>query len=512
MIFSDMVFSGCRQQEGVMFKKILVANRGEIALRIIRTCREMGIACAAVYSDADKKALHTLRADQAIHIGASEPAASYLDIEKIIGAAKNAGAEAIHPGYGFLSENPALARRCEEEGLVFIGPSSSVIRNLGDKTVARKIMQDSGVPVIPGMLCSESDPEILANEASRIGYPVLIKAAAGGGGKGMRVVYAENELADASRQAAGEAMAAFGSGAIYLEKYLESPRHVEFQILADRHGNIVHLFERDCSIQRRYQKIIEETPSPAMTPDLRAAMGMSAVDAARASGYVNAGTVEFLLDGEGKYYFLEVNTRLQVEHPVTEMITGIDIVREQILIAAGEVLQFTQSDITARGHSIECRIYGEDPENGFMPSPGKITFLQEPSGPGVRNDSGIYAGFDVPVEYDPILSKLIVWAPDRKQAIERMKHALSQYVILGIKTPVPFLIDVLASKAFQDGKTSTDFIAAHFREWKQKSDETDLALIAYIVDEIAGQKRANAQTSGSNREPNPWQTIGNWRL
>lgn len=495
-----------------MFKKILVANRGEIALRVIRTCKEMGIACVAVYSDADRKALHTLRADQAIHLGASEPAASYLDIDKILAAAKDTGAEAIHPGYGFLSENAGLARRCEQEGLVFIGPPSRVIQDLGDKTVARKIMREGGVPIIPGMVRAESALDILKDEAGRVGYPVLIKAAAGGGGKGMRVVYEENELADACRQAASEAAAAFGSGAIYLEKYLKRPRHVEFQILADSHGNIVHLLERECSIQRRYQKVIEETPSPAMTQDLRAAMGQSAVDAARASGYVNAGTVEFLLDADGKYYFMEINTRLQVEHPITEMITGIDIVRQQIRIAAGEPLGFAQADVTGRGHAIECRIYAEDPENGFMPSPGKITYLQEPSGPGIRNDCGVYAGFDVPVEYDPILSKLIVWAADRNQAIARMKNALSQYVILGIKTPIVFLMDVLASEPFQEGKTYTDFIATHFEGWRQKTDEADLAVLAYIIDEIAGSRRPQAHITGSTGPATPWQTIGNWRL
>jgi acetyl/propionyl-CoA carboxylase alpha subunit len=328
----------------------------------------------------------------------------------------------------------------------------------------------------------------------------------------MRVVHEENELADACRQAASEAAAAFGSGAIYLEKYLKRPRHVEFQILADSRGNIVHLLERECSIQRRYQKVIEETPSPAMTQDLRAAMGQSAVDAARASGYVNAGTVEFLLDADGKYYFMEINTRLQVEHPITEMITGIDIVRQQIRIAAGEPLGFAQADITGRGHAIECRIYAEDPENGFMPSPGKITYLQEPSGPGIRNDCGVYAGFDVPVEYDPILSKLIVWATDRNQAIARMKNALSQYVILGIKTPIAFLMDVLASETFQEGKTYTDFIATHFEGWQQKTDEADLAVLAYIIDEIAGSRRLQAHSAGTTGPSTPWQTIGNWRL
>jgi len=495
-----------------MFKKILVANRGEIALRVIRTCREMSIASAAVYSDADRKALHVLRADQAIYLGASEPAASYLDIEKIIAAAKDSGAQAIHPGYGFLSENAGLAMRCEEEGLVFIGPPSRVIQDLGDKTVARKIMSRNGVPIIPGMVHAESVIQILTEEAGRIGYPVLVKAAAGGGGKGMRIVFAENEIADACCQAASEAESAFGNGAIYLEKFLKKPRHIEFQILADSHGNIVHLLERECSIQRRHQKVIEETPSAVMTPDLRAAMGQSAVDAARASGYLNAGTVEFLLDSDGKYYFMEVNTRLQVEHPITEMITGIDIVRQQIRIAAGEPLGFTQADVKGRGHAIECRIYGEDPENGFMPSPGKIAYLQEPSGPGIRNDCGIYSGFDVPVEYDPILSKLIVWAADRNQAIARMKNALSQYVILGIKTPIAFLMDVLASEPFQEGTTYTDFIATHFEGWRQRTDEADLAVLAYIIDDIARPGRPQAHITGTTGPATPWQTIGNWRL
>lgn len=512
MMFSDTVFSGCDYLGNAMFKKILVANRGEIALRIIRACQEMGISCAAVYSDADRKALHAMRADQAIYLGASEPAASYLDIEKIIAAAKDAGAQAIHPGYGFLSENAGLAGRCEQEGLVFIGPPSKVIRDLGDKTVARKIMRESGIPVIPGIDHAEADHKILTDEAARIGYPVLIKAAAGGGGKGMRIVCAENELADACRQAASEAAAAFGNGAIYLEKFLKSPRHIEFQILADSRGNIVHLLERECSVQRRHQKIIEETPSPVMTPDLRAAMGQSAVDAARASGYVNAGTVEFLLDADGKHYFLEVNTRLQVEHPITEMITGIDIVQQQIKIAAGEPLGFTQADVTGRGHAIECRIYGEDPENGFMPSPGKIIYMQEPSGPGIRNDSGIYSGFEVPVEYDPILSKLIVWAADRNQAVSRMKNALSRYVILGIKTPVAFLMDVLDSKPFQEGRTYTDFIAAHFEDWRQNTDEAGLAALAYIVDEIAGRGKPKTHITGTTGPATPWQTMGNWRL
>lgn len=495
-----------------MFTKILVANRGEIALRVMRTCREMGIASVAVYSDADRKALHTLNADQALYLGASEPAASYLDIEKIIQAARECGAQAVHPGYGFLAENAAFAERCEQEGLVFIGPPSRVIQSLGDKTTAREIMRRGGVPIIPGMIKAESHMDILTAEARQLGYPVLIKAAAGGGGKGMRVVQSETELPDACRQAAAEAQAAFGSGAIYLEKYLKRPRHVEFQILADAHGNVVHLMERECSIQRRHQKIIEETPSPAMTTELRESMGRAAVEAARASGYINAGTVEFLLDEDDNYYFLEVNTRLQVEHPITEMILGMDLVRQQIRIAAGEPLGFTQADIVSRGHAIECRIYGEDPENGFMPSPGKIHFLKEPVGPGIRNDCGVYSGFEVPVEYDPILSKLIVWAEDRDQAIARMRGALSQYIILGVKTPIAFLMEVLASEPFQRGETFTDFIATHFNNWRQPLDEAALAALAYIIYEMAGPRRKKGMVSELAEPNSPWLQLGNWRL
>ncbi len=495
-----------------MFKKILVANRGEIALRVMSTCREMGIATVAVYSDADSKALHTMVADQAVYLGQSDPADSYLNMEKIIDAAKETGADAIHPGYGFLSENADFARSCEAKNIVFIGPPAQVIGNLGDKTKARGIMEKGSVAVIPGMTEPCSEPAVMAQEAKRIGYPVLIKAAAGGGGKGMRVVSSNSEMADSFNQAQSEAKAAFGNNAVYLEKYLKKPRHVEFQILADTHGNIVHLLERECSIQRRYQKIIEETPSPAMTPELREEMGQAAVSAARASGYVNAGTVEFLLDTDGRFYFLEVNTRLQVEHPITEMITNIDIVRQQIQIASGMPLDFTQKDIIGRGHAIECRIYGEDPGNRFFPSPGKISYIKEPTGPGIRNDCGVYSGFEVPMEYDPIISKLIVHAADRKQAVSRMINALSQYVVLGIKTPIPFLMDVLASEPFQKGETYTDFIDTWFDGWQQNSDEADLAVLAHIIDEMAGEKRQQAESSVSYENETPWQTLGNWRM
>jgi len=476
----------------------------------MNTCREMGIATVAVYSEADRRAVHVLKADQAVFLGDSEPAESYLNIDKIIAAAKQTGAEAIHPGYGFLAENPLFAERCEKEGLVFIGPPSHVIRELGDKTVARRTVEGSGVPVIPGMNRPESDPGILAREAENIGYPVLIKAVAGGGGKGMRVVTSPKDFQEACVSASSEANRAFCDGAIYLEKYLYRPRHVEFQIIADMHGNVVHLFERECSIQRRHQKIIEETPSPIMTPELRERMGAAAVAVAKASGYVNAGTVEFLVDQAGKFYFLEVNTRLQVEHPVTEMITGLDIVRIQMEVACGNPLALTQENIRSRGHAIECRIYAEDPEKGFYPSPGKIIYMQEPSGPGVRNDCGIYSGFQVPVEYDPILSKLIVYAEGRNQAIMRMIQALEDYVILGVSTPVPFLIDVLKSEAFVKGDTFTDFIDTYFAGWKPNRCDTNAACAAFIIDELSHVPKAKTAPTQDGAGSSPWQTLGSW--
>ena len=494
------------------FKRILVANRGEIAVRVMNTCREMGIETVAVYSDVDRQAIHTLKADRRVPLGPPEPSESYLNIDKIISAALETGAEAIHPGYGFLSENHVFAKRCEDEGIVFIGPPSSVIRDLGDKITARRIMVGGGVPVVPGITKEEPDSAALKKEADRIGYPILIKASAGGGGKGIRIVYDSAELKEAAVSASNEALAAFGNGAIYLEKFLPKARHIEFQILADSHGNIVHVLERECSIQRRHQKIIEESPSTIMTPELRREMGKAAVAAARASGYVNAGTVEFLVDDNKNFYFLEVNTRLQVEHPVTEMITGIDMVRRQIEIASGDRLPFRQEDIVGRGHSIECRIYAEDPENGFFPSPGKITYMREPSGAGVRNDCGIYSGFEVPYEYDPILSKLIVHAENRQMAISRMDRALEEYVILGIKTPIPFLLDIIRSGAFKRGETFTDFIAANFPDWKAGHGESDLAAVAYIVNALARKPAETHAPTGGEAEPSPWRTLGGWRM
>jgi acetyl-CoA carboxylase biotin carboxylase subunit len=494
-----------------MFDKILIANRGEIAVRIIATCREMGIRTVAVYSEADRDALHVLEADEAVCLGPAEPAESYLNMDRIMDAAGKTGAEAIHPGYGFLAENPAFAERCEKEGVVFIGPPSQAIRDLGDKTVARRIMMESAVPVIPGMMQPEANPDILAREAERIGYPVIIKAAAGGGGKGMRIVRTPEAFREAAVSASSEAMSAFGNGDIYLEKYFDKARHVEFQILADKQGNVVHLLERECSIQRRHQKIIEETPSPALTQSLRAAMGRAAVAAAKAAGYVNAGTVEFLLDEAGKYYFLEVNTRLQVEHPITEMITGIDLVRQQIGIAAGNPLNFSQTDIVGRGHAIECRIYAEDPMSAFLPSPGKIHFVKEPRGPGIRNDCGIYSGYTVPMDYDPILSKLIVHAENREDCIRRMIRALKSYVILGVLTPIPFLCDVISSEVFMKGETFTDFIDRYFNEWSPQMADIDLVGLAYVAHQLAGRgiRRDDAETETEGLSP--WVTLGHFR-
>ncbi len=453
----------------------------------------------------------SLRPTRLVSLGSSEPTESYLNMDKIIAAAKQTGAQAIHPGYGFLAENAQFALRCSQEGLVFIGPPAKAIRDLGDKTVARRTMMNSGVPVIPGMMQPEADVDVLAREARNIGYPVLIKAAAGGGGKGMRVVGTQSEFKDACISASREARSAFGNGDIYLEKYLERPRHVEFQVLADTHGNVIHLLERECSIQRRHQKIIEETPSPAMTPELRDEMGKAAVAAAKAAGYVNAGTVEFLLDQDNRFYFLEVNTRLQVEHPITEMITGIDLVRAQIEIAAGNFLRLSQSDIRGQGHAIECRIYAEDPLNAFMPSSGKIQFVKEPHGPGIRNDSGIYSGYTVPMEYDPILSKLIVHAGNRQDCICRMIRALKDYVILGVLTPIPFLVDILSSDAFARGETYTDFIQTHFENWLPSIKGTDLVALAYLVDEMANRRRPSTVAHADTDTFSPWMTLGNYR-
>jgi acetyl-CoA carboxylase, biotin carboxylase subunit len=447
-----------------MFKKVLIANRGEIAVRIARACREIGARAVAVYSDVDRASLHVRLADEAYPIGPAPSRESYLVIEKILGVARYAGCDAIHPGYGFLAENPALARACVDAGIAFIGPSASAMEKLGSKTAARQIARDVGAPTVPGTL----NPIISVSEATEIareiGFPVILKAVAGGGGKGMRSVASESELASAWRDTTSEAQNAFGDARVYLEKYLERPRHIEIQVLADHHGHFVYLGERECSVQRRHQKVIEEAPSPFMTPELRKAMGEAAVKLAHAGNYTNAGTVEFLVDAQRNFYFLEMNTRLQVEHPVTEMVTSLDLVKLQMRIAAGESLPFRQEEIELRGHAVECRIYAEDPDNNFFPSPGKILDCRIPTGPGIRLDEGIYSGWTVPNEYDPMLGKLIAWGGDREEALARMGRALEEYYASGIKTNVSLFRRILGSSDFQRGAIYTrwldDFLSA----------------------------------------------------
>jgi acetyl-CoA carboxylase biotin carboxylase subunit len=497
--------------EGV-FDKILVANRGEIAVRIMATCREMGIRTVAVYSDADREALHVLEADEALPLGGPEPAGSYLNIDKIIGAAKTAGAQAVHPGYGFLAENAPFAERCEREGMVFIGPGASAIRGLGDKTLARRLMEAKGIPVIPGMMEPSSSLETLARKAREIGFPVMVKAAKGGGGKGMRVVESPDALEEACESASCEAMNAFGDPELYIEKRLGSPRHVEVQVLADGLGNVVHLFERECSIQRRHQKIIEESPSPSITEETRMAMGEAAVAAARAAGYVNAGTVEFLLDAQGRFYFLEVNTRLQVEHPVTEMVTGVDLVRKQIEIASGMPLGIDQAGISRRGHAIECRVYAEDPLNSFMPCPGKVLFVREPRGPGIRVDSCLYTGCTVPMEYDPILAKLVVHAESRRACIDRAVRALREFVVMGVLTPIPFLADVLSSDAFGKAETATDFVDGFLGGWTPDMTKRDIVALGAALGLSSAPGRSRAGRDVEDRAgSSPWASLGRFR-
>jgi acetyl-CoA carboxylase biotin carboxylase subunit len=492
-------------------RKLLVANRGEIAVRILRGAREMGLATVAVYSEADRTALHVQTADEAVCLGAPEPTSSYLDIDGIIQAAKDTGADALHPGYGFLAENAGLASRCADEGIYFVGPPAEAISSMGNKVAAREIMSRAGVPIVPGTEGKDQSIESLVAEAASIKPPLLVKAAGGGGGKGMRIVRSHKELAAAIREAQQESGSAFGDSTVYVEKFLEEPRHIEFQVLADQKGHAVHIFERECSIQRRHQKIIEETPSTAVSPELRRRMGEAAVAAAEAVGYVNAGTVEFLLDREGSFYFLEMNTRLQVEHPVTEMIAGIDLVHWQLRIANGESLTFGQKDLVQKGHSIEARIYAEDPAHDFRPSMGRILLLREPRGPGIRVDSGIYEGSEVSPYYDPILSKLIVWGEDRDAAIRRMLHALDHYVVLGIKPNIPFLRDVVAHPAFAEGATTTDFLAVNFPEWgRQAAEPPPEAYIAAALGEVLGRATTGAATE--MERPTPWDTVGSWEI
>ncbi len=445
-----------------MFNKILVANRGEIAVRVIRACREMGIETVAVYSEADRNALHVDLADQAVCIGPAKSRDSYLNVENILSSTVLTGAEAIHPGFGFLAENSKFAEMCKECNITFIGPDAEVIDLMGNKSKARQTMAQAGVPIVPGVNGLLEDYEYAVKAAANIGYPVMLKASAGGGGKGIRIVRTEDELKKAFDTAKSEAKASFNDDSMYLEKYLEEPRHIEFQILADHYGNIIHLGERDCSIQRRNQKVIEEAPSCILTPELRLKMGETAVKAAKAVGYKNAGTVEFLLDKAGNFYFMEMNTRIQVEHPVTEMVTGIDIVQEQIKIAFGERLAQAQEDIVIKGHAVECRINAENPDLGFRPSPGKANVLLWPGGNGVRLDSALYNGYEIPYAYDSMIAKLITYGKDRNQALDKMRRALSELIIEGIDTNIEFLFHIINNDNFIKGQIDTSFIAKEF--------------------------------------------------
>jgi acetyl-CoA carboxylase biotin carboxylase subunit len=502
----------------VVLRRILIANRGEIAVRIARTCRAMGIETVAVHSTIDRGALHVQVADHAVAIGPAPPRQSYLDAGALVAAAHATGADAIHPGYGFLSENAAFARRVRDAGLVFIGPSSEAIAAMGDKLVSRRHATEAGVPVVPGAefaTAAGPGPGDILDAARAVGLPVLIKATAGGGGKGMRIVRDQTDLLAAVAAGTREAESAFGDGRLYLERYLERPRHIEIQILADAHGAVVHLGERECSIQRRHQKIVEETPAPHLDPALRERIAEAAVRVARAVGYTNAGTVEFLLDRDGSFYFLEMNTRLQVEHPVTEWVTGIDLVAEQIRIAGGERLGYAQADIQPRGAAIECRVYAEDAANGFLPSAGPVLALREPVGPGVRVDSGIGTGSVVPVEYDPLLAKLSTWALARDLAIDRMVQALRDTAVIGPTTNVEFLGAVIGSPPFRRGDTHTDFIPEHFPSWTPDgSTRTIAALLAAVS---LAERRRSSQASGTGVAgeatlPSPWTSLGPWRL
>jgi acetyl-CoA carboxylase biotin carboxylase subunit len=483
-----------------MFRKVLIANRGEIAVRVLRTLREMKIGSVAVYSDADRTSLHVRMADEAEHIGPSPSGESYLRIDRILDAARIHGADAIHPGYGFLSENAEFAAACEAAGIVFIGPSADSIRMMGSKTAARRTAVAAGAPVVPGMEHGATLDEARAFAAAH-GYPILLKAVAGGGGKGMRRVDRDADLEAALRDASSEAARAFNNPEVYIEKLIERPRHIEIQVLGDRHGNMVHLGERECSVQRRHQKVIEECPSPLVElhPEMRYQMGEAAIRAARAAGYYNAGTVEFLVDQNRRFYFLEMNTRLQVEHPVTEYVTGLDLVRLQIEIAAGARLPFVQQDVAWRGSSIECRIYAEDPYQDFLPFPGKITRLRRPLGPGVRLDGCVYAGWTVPLEYDPLLAKLAVWAASREQAIARMIRALREYDVGGIRTNIGFFKQILDDPAFVDGALHTGFIEEFFARRRSLDAPAELTAVAALAAVLYARNGASAAVTLERR-------------
>ena len=497
-----------------MFKKILIANRGEIAVRIMATCRAMGIATVAVYSDADRSALHTQTAGEAYAIGPAPAAQSYLNIAAILEVARKSGAEAIHPGYGFLSENAAFVEACEQAGIVFIGPPAPAMRLMGSKIAAKRLAQSVGAPTIPGYNGDSQDDAMLLQEARRIGFPVLIKASAGGGGKGMREVHSEADFLDQLAGARREAISAFGDGTVFLERLLLQPRHVEIQVLGDSFGHLIHLGERECSIQRRHQKIVEESPSVALTPSLRAEMGAAAVRIAQAAGYVNAGTMEFMLDSDKRFYFLEMNTRLQVEHPVTELVTGLDLVRQQIRIAAGEPLDIAQEDISPRGHAIEVRLYAEDPQQNFLPSTGTISVFVPPSGPGVRVDSGVQSGDEISQYYDPMIAKLIVYGEDRPAAITRLRDALRQQAVFGVQTNASLLLDIADHPAFAEGQTYTNFLETYsLLETPQDGQSLDpYALYAAALLDMGKRSVSNVGQNGTLQSRNPWKTLGAWRL
>ena len=497
-----------------MFKRILIANRGEIAVRVIRACRELGVETVAVFSEADRAALHVREADYAVAVGPAPAAQSYLNTERILEAAKQTGAEAIHPGYGFFSENAGFARAVQEAGLVFIGPPPSAIEQMGDKVEARKLMAAAGVPVVPGSPGTLEREEEVRDLANKIGFPIMLKAAAGGGGKGMRLVEYEKDLSSAVRTVASEAKSSFGDGRFYVEKFVSRPRHIEVQVFADLHGNTVHVFERECSIQRRNQKVVEESPSPFITPEMRAEMGAVAVRAARAVNYAGAGTIEFLADADRNFYFLEMNTRIQVEHAVTELVTGVDLVKAQVLVAAGERLPFAQSDLAQSGWALECRVYAEDPAAGFVPAPGRIDHIKFPDGPGIRVDAGVYAGGEVPIYYDPMIAKLAVWGRDRKEAIARMRRALNEFSIAGeLTTNLDFHRWLMTHPRFIAGDFDTGFISQEYHP-QAAQDGSDGARLAAILTAALSARRdtnhtaAAAQPAAGKSAGSPWKTLG----
>ena len=495
-----------------MFQKILIANRGEIAVRVIRACREMGIKTVAVYSEADFGALHVRMADEAYAIGPAPSRESYLVIDKIIDVAKRAKADAVHPGYGFLSENAAFSKACRDSSITFIGPSPESIQLMGSKVEARRAAAQYNVEMVPGTLDPIKSDDEARKIAASVGYPIMLKASGGGGGKGLRYVATPEELSSALRNTRSEALAAFGDDAIYIEKFVENPRHIEIQVLADTHGNAVYVGERECTIQRRHQKVIEECPSPIMDPDIRSRMGEAALKVVKAAKYYNAGTVEFLVDRHRSFYFLEMNTRLQVEHPVTEMVTGLDLVKHQIHVAAGERLSIKQDDIVLRGSAIECRVYAEDPDNNFFPCPGKITSLRTPSGPGVRNDGGVYQGWTVPIEYDPLISKLVAWGGTRDEAIGRMRRALSEYQVEGIKTNISFFLEILDDPDFLKGNFDTGFLERWMKNRKDKTKipvlELDLSVLAAALYHSESSSFAAGVSEAPKQVHSPWKLEG----